>query len=178
MNHFIIKNIHSPNYIICRFKSRTNFVSPAKDTALQHIIFSRSCRPVFLSGSGSTNTIKTGSIQDPKTKTMRTIHSPIKGSFSEVGGMLSPMTMRKTVMESSVVMPRVTCRVASLNRGRILGRNWDKSVKSFPPLYSQSHQLTPPPPPSNSGLKLVCTVMQILYTESSSLRTRKIMRRN
>ena len=33
---------------------------------------------------------------------------PISGSFSEVGGMLSPMTMRKTVMERRVVMPRVT----------------------------------------------------------------------
>jgi hypothetical protein len=33
---------------------------------------------------------------------------PMSGSFSEVGGMLSPITMRKTVMERSVVMPRVT----------------------------------------------------------------------
>ena len=32
----------------------------------------------------------------------------MRGSFSEVGGMLSPMTIRKTVMESSVVIPSVT----------------------------------------------------------------------
>ncbi len=49
--------------------------------------------------------------------------------------------------------------------GRILGRNWDKSLKSFPPCYSLSPLLTyftlphPPPPPRNkSGLKLVCNV--------------------
>ena len=36
------------------------------------------------------------------------IFSPIRGNFSEVGGILSPMTMRKTVMERRVVMPRVT----------------------------------------------------------------------
>ena len=32
----------------------------------------------------------------------------MSGSFSEVGGMLSPMTIRKTVMDSKVVMPSVT----------------------------------------------------------------------
>jgi hypothetical protein len=38
-------------------------------------------------------------------------------------------------------------------RGRILGRNWDKSLKSFPPCDSQSSPLytngfySPPPPP-------------------------------
>ena len=32
----------------------------------------------------------------------------MSGSLSEVGDMLSPMTMRKTVMERSVVMPSVT----------------------------------------------------------------------
>jgi len=34
------------------------------------------------------------------------------------------------------------------NRGRILGRNWEKSLKSFPPCYSQSPLLAPllPPP--------------------------------
>ncbi len=52
-----------------------------------------------------------------------------------------------------------------LNRGRILGRNWDKSLKSFPPCYSQSPLLTdftPHPPLSKSGLKLVCNI-NIVY---------------
>jgi|LakMenE01Jun11ns_1017448.scaffolds.fasta_scaffold8432406_1 hypothetical protein len=46
------------------------------------------------------------------------------------------------------------------NRGRILGRNWDTILKSFPPCYSQSPLLTDllPPPLSKSGLKLVCNV--------------------
>lgn len=39
---------------------------------------------------------------------MKQINSPISGTVSEVGGILSPMTMRKTVIESKVVMPRVT----------------------------------------------------------------------
>ncbi len=44
--------------------------------------------------------------------------------------------------------------------GRILGRNWDKSLKSFPPSYSQSPLLRIllallPPPLSKSDLKLV-----------------------
>ncbi len=59
-------------------------------------------------------------------------------------------------------------------RGRILGRNWDKSLESFPPCYSQSPLVTVPPTLSKSGLKLVCNVT--LYPES--LRTLKIMPRN
>ncbi len=43
-------------------------------------------------------------------------------------------------------------------RGRILGRNWDKSLEIFPTCYSQIN-----PPLSESGLKLVC--------KTSSLRT-------
>ncbi len=41
-------------------------------------------------------------------------------------------------------------------RGRIKWRNWDKSLKGFPPCYLQSPLLPPlpPPPPSKSGLKL------------------------
>ncbi len=62
-------------------------------------------------------------------------------------------------------------------RGRILGRNRDKSVTSFPPCYSQSPLLsdfTPTPrPPSKSGLNWC--VMSTLYTETFSLRTPKIM---
>ncbi len=45
--------------------------------------------------------------------------------------------------------------------GRILERNWDKSLKSSPSCYSQSPILTdftPPPQFSKSGLKLVCNV--------------------
>ncbi len=61
--------------------------------------------------------------------------------------------------------------------GRILGRNWDKSL---PPCYLQSPQLTdftpPPPPPSKSGLKLVCNV-NIVYGNLKS-ETLKIMSRN
>jgi hypothetical protein len=34
-----------------------------------------------------------------------------------------------------------------LGRGRILGRNCDKSLESFPPCFSQSPLLTDPPPP-------------------------------
>ncbi len=47
------------------------------------------------------------------------------------------------------------------NRGRILGRNWDKSLKTFHPCYSQPPLLidfTPAPLLSKSGLKLVCIV--------------------
>ncbi len=46
-------------------------------------------------------------------------------------------------------------------RGRILGRNWGKSLQSFSPCYSHSPLITdftPPPPLSKSGLKLVCNV--------------------
>jgi hypothetical protein len=49
--------------------------------------------------------------------------------------------------------------------GRILGRNWDKSLKSFPPCYSKSPLMmdfTPPPPLRKNGLKLVCNV-NIVY---------------
>ncbi len=43
-------------------------------------------------------------------------------------------------------------------RGRILGRNWDKSRQSFPPCYSQSPLLRilllpPPPPPEQKWLE-------------------------
>ncbi len=59
-------------------------------------------------------------------------------------------------------------RQINLTWGRILGRNWDKSLKRFPSCYSPSSLLTdfpPPPPPtpfSQSGLKLVCNV-NIVY---------------
>ncbi len=54
----------------------------------------------------------------------------------------------------------------SIPEGRILGRNWDKSLKNFHPCYSQSpllREITPPPPPRNkNGLKLVWNV-NIVY---------------
>ncbi len=40
-----------------------------------------------------------------------------------------------------------------ITEAEFLDVNWDKSLKSFPPCYSQS-----PPPLSKSGLKLVCYV--------------------
>ncbi len=46
------------------------------------------------------------------------------------------------------------------SRDRILGRNWDISLKGFPLCYSQSPLL--PLPLSKSGLKLVCNV-NIVY---------------
>jgi hypothetical protein len=49
---------------------------------------------------------------------------------------------------------------AEVERGLILGRNWDKGLKNFPPCFSQSPLLTdfppPPLPPSKRGLELVC----------------------
>jgi hypothetical protein len=43
--------------------------------------------------------------------------------------------------------------------GSILGRNWDKSLKSCPPCYSLLTDFTTPPPPQGkSGLKLVFNV--------------------
>ncbi len=51
-------------------------------------------------------------------------------------------------------------------RGRILGRNWDKSRKSFPPCYSHSSLLMDfifsPHPLTKSSLKLFCNA-NIVY---------------
>ncbi len=58
-----------------------------------------------------------------------------------------------------------------LKRGRILGRNWVKSLESFPPCYSQSPPLTdftPLPPPCNSGLKFVWNI-NIVYGNLKSV---------
>ncbi len=38
----------------------------------------------------------------------------MRGNFSEVGGMLSPMTIKNTVIESRHVIPRVTFSPESL----------------------------------------------------------------
>ncbi len=68
-------------------------------------------------------------------------------------------------------------------RGRILGRNWNKSLKTCPPFYSQSPRLflTPPPPIllSKSELKLVCNVKIVygnLKSENSQDYARKSQR--
>ncbi len=70
------------------------------------------------------------------------------------------------------VLWRVNVADAFVFWGRIHGRNCDKSLKSFPPCYSQSPLLTdftplPPPPPGKSGLKLVCEV-NIVYPSLKS----------
>ncbi len=58
-----------------------------------------------------------------------------------------------------------------MSRGRILGRNWDKSP-SFPPCYSQLPQLTeftlPRPPLSESGLKIGLHCKQCIYVNLKS----------
>jgi hypothetical protein len=53
------------------------------------------------------------------------------------------------------------------SEAEFLGRKWDKSLKSFPPCYSQSPLLTDftPPPPSKRGLKIE---LSILCTETST----------
>ncbi len=60
-----------------------------------------------------------------------------------------------------------------VNRDRILVRNWDKALQSFPPCYTQSPLLTDSPSP----LGWNWFVMQTLYAGTSSLRTLKIMPR-
>ncbi len=67
--------------------------------------------------------------------------------------------------------------------GQILGRNWKKSFKSYPPCYSQSPLLmnfTPFIPPRAKVVLKNWFVMYryTLYTETSRLRTLKIMSRN
>jgi hypothetical protein len=66
------------------------------------------------------------------------------------------------------------------NGGRILGRNWDKSLKRFPPCYSQSPLLKSRFYSPSQWAKVVCNwfAMLTLCTETSSLRTLKIMPRN
>ncbi len=50
------------------------------------------------------------------------------------------------------------------SRGRILGRNWDKSLSSYPPLFTvtSTNGFYLSPSLSKSGLKLVCNV-NIVY---------------
>ncbi len=66
-------------------------------------------------------------------------------------------------------------------RGRILRRNWDKSLRNFPPWYSLSTLLmdfTPPPPTLEQKWFETGLQWKKLYTETSSLRTLKIMPKN
>ncbi len=61
--------------------------------------------------------------------------------------------------------------------GRI-GRNWDNSLQSFPPCYAQSLLLMDfnPHPRAKVGWNLF--VIETIFTETSNLRTLKIMPRN
>jgi hypothetical protein len=61
----------------------------------------------------------------------------------------------------------------ALTRGRILGHNWDKSLKSFPPCYSQSPLLIVPnicdfPDPLSSSYK---NIYSYLYRKNCCLST-------
>jgi hypothetical protein len=60
-----------------------------------------------------------------------------------------------------------------LYRGRILGRNWDKSLSFLPFTVTSSNGFYPPPPKKKKWLKLVCNV-NIVY---GNLRS-EIMSRN
>ncbi len=95
----------------------------------------------------------------------------ISESFGRRRGLGPPPPPRGKIWPAKPYRTEEThsCKV---NRGRILGRHWDKSLKSFPPCYSQSPLLTNLPPPhppplSRSGLKLVCNV-DILYGKLKS----------
>ncbi len=52
-----------------------------------------------------------------------------------------------------------SCGIPDMYRGRILGRNWDKSLKNVPPCNSQSPLLAIPPPLRKRGLKLVWSIV-------------------
>ncbi len=93
----------------------------------------------------------------------------------------------KKFMNSGIVLYgtlRILCREQSVThllspafRGRILGRNWNTSLQSFPPCFSQPPlPKIPPPPPAKVAWNWF--VMWTLDTETSSLITLKIMPRN
>jgi hypothetical protein len=66
-------------------------------------------------------------------------------------------------MSESLILP--------VSRGRILGRNWDTSLKIFPPCYSQSPllmDLTPPPPSQQKWFETgVCNVSIVKGNQTS-----------
>ncbi len=79
-----------------------------------------------------------------------------------------PARQRKQVsLDPGTYSNQDPTRIRIHNRGRLLGRRWDKSCKSFPPCCKQSPQLTdfttlPPPLLSKSRLKLICDI-NIVY---------------
>ncbi len=85
--------------------------------------------------------------------------------------------MKPSSNYSASILKYYTCR--AYQRPNSQG-NWDKSLKSFPPCYSQSPLLTdctpPPPLEQENGLKLVCNVNIVQW--NPSLRSLKIMPRN
>ncbi len=56
-------------------------------------------------------------------------------------------------------------KYSGVTRGRILGRNWDKSKEFSSSLFTitSNTEFTPPTHLSKSGLKLVCNVNTVLY---------------
>jgi hypothetical protein len=65
------------------------------------------------------------------------------------------------VFFSAEEIHRIIGKCTPVYRGRILGRNWEKSLRSFPHSHLYK-QILLPPPPSKSGVKLVCNI-KIVY---------------
>ncbi len=59
-----------------------------------------------------------------------------------------PFQRKKSLSATVISLMHSWHSYFTLYRGRILGRNWDKSLKSLPPCYSQSPLLTNFTPPS------------------------------
>ncbi len=83
-------------------------------------------------------------------------HPPPHRSLHECPTVLSKPSLSQLHGTETRMLVKLTFR------GRILGRNWDKSLKSFPPCYSQSPLPTDFTPLPHSleqkWLKLVCNV--------------------
>ncbi len=65
------------------------------------------------------------------------ISSSYRNGLSCRDAQIEVWPLKNTEMKVNVVVGACET-VCQLNRGRILERNWDKSIKSFPPCYSQS----------------------------------------